>query len=353
MPSEPVAAPPAQSATWILDLAVEAIITPPSAAPLDREAFFGWLWDQCGEEGLMGVFEGAIDTVEAAALGLVESPRVIDAAAAPPERDWVGSVAAPPVACWFADEIAARAAVARLADVRGCEVRGLRRESGDHTGNEWRAGFTPIDVPGFGTIRPAWEPGAAEAAAAEATIFIEPGAGFGTGQHETTRLCLEALAVWRGEGGGLERVLDVGSGSGILGIAAAVCGGGRVDSIEIDPLVHDAIRANARRNGVADRVHVAVTLPDAPPQYDLVFANIVAAVLLEHAAAIGRCMTSGTPREAARCLVLSGLLADDLPVVADRYSRLLGVLPVRTSLGDWHCLRFVVRSGVDGALPCR
>lgn len=354
MPSEPPTAPHPSSATWILDLAVEPIVTPPAAEPLDRESFFGWLWDQYGEHGLMGVFEGAIDAAEAAAVGLVDSPRVIDAAAVPPDRDWVGSLAAPPVTCWFADESAARAAAARLADARGCEVLGLRRESRDHTESEWRASFTAIDVPGFGTIRPAWEAGTAEGAAAHATIFIEPGAGFGTGQHETTRLCLEALAAWQREGGGLTRVLDFGSGSGILGIAAAVCGGALVDSIEIDPLVHDAIRANACRNGVADRVLVAETLPDVAPRYDLVFANIVAAVLLEHADAIGRCLPGGTPGGAAGCLVLSGLLADDVPAVADRYTRVLGIEPLRTSLGDWHGLRFVVPGGfAEGASPCR
>ncbi|MEI6130430.1 MAG: ATP-binding cassette domain-containing protein, partial [Planctomycetota bacterium] len=80
------------------------------------------------------------------------------------------------------------------------------------------------------------------------TIFIDPGAGFGTGLHETTQLCLRALAAWISEGGRIERVLDFGSGSGILGIAAAVRGAAVVHSIEIDSLVHDAIRANADRN---------------------------------------------------------------------------------------------------------
>jgi len=354
MPSESVVATSLQPATWILDLAVEAIVTLPSAETLDREAFFGWLWDRCGEEGLMGVFEGAIDAAEAAALGLVESPRVIDAAAAPPDRDWVGSVAAPRVACWFADETAAREAAARLANVRGCEVRGLRCEPQHHTDVAWRASFAAIDVPGFGTIRPAWGEGVASGNPGDATIFIEPGAGFGTGQHETTRLCLEALAAWRRAGGGLARVLDFGSGSGILGIAAAVCGAAETDSIEIDPLVHEAIRANARRNSVGERVRVADALPATHASYDLVFANIVAAVLLEHAEAVCGRVRRGPNGGLAGCLVLSGLLGDDVPAVADRYERLLGVGPLEASLGDWHCLRFAPPAGGDdGAPSCR
>jgi ribosomal protein L11 methyltransferase len=209
-------------------------------------------------------------------------------------------------------------------------------------------------VPGFGTIRPAWEDGVAGGIPGRATIFIEPGAGFGTGQHETTRLCLQALAAWRERAGGLARVLDFGSGSGILGIAAAVSGASHVDAIEIDPLTHAAIRANARRNGIADRVHVADALPPAPAAYDLVLANIVAAVLLEHATAVCRCVRRGTDATLSGCLVLSGLLADDVPAVADRYARLLGVGPLRTALGDWHCLRFGPSTGnTDGGLPCR
>jgi hypothetical protein len=78
--------------------------------------------------------------------------------------------------------------------------------------------------------------------------------------------------------------------------------------------------------------------------------RIVAAVLLEHADAIGRCLPGG----AAGCLVLSGLLADDVPAVADRFARLLGIEPLRTSRGDWHGLRFVVPGGfAEGASPCR
>lgn len=354
MPSESVASPTLQPATWILDLAVGPIVTLPSAEPLDREAFFGWLWDQCGEGGLTGVFEGAIDTSEAAALGLVESPRVIDVAAAPADRDWVGSVAAPPVACWFTDEPAARAAAARLAGAVGCEVRGLRRESGDHTEAAWQSLFAPLDVPGFGMILPAWEEGAASGILGNATIFIEPGAGFGTGQHETTRLCLQSLAAWRQAGGRLARVLDFGSGSGILGIAAAVCGADRVDAIEIDPLVHDAIRANALRNGAAGRVHVADALPSADAAYDLVLANIISAVLLEHAEAVCGRVRRGPNGGLAGCLVLSGLFGADVPAVADRYERLLGVGPLETSLGDWHCLRFAPPAGgADGGSSCR
>lgn len=74
--------------------------------------------------------------------------------------------------------------------------------------------------------------------------------GFGTGLHETTQMCLAALAERHRCGSCLDRVLAYGSGSGILGIAAAVLDAGQVDAIEIDTNVHGALRENARRNGV-------------------------------------------------------------------------------------------------------
>jgi len=338
--TEPGGMTDSAEATWAVDLVIGATLMLPSGESLDRDAFYGWLWDQGGDRGLLGVCEGAVGADEAAALGFVESPRVLDVAAAPPDRDWVGSLAAASVTCWFSDEAAARAIAARLAGVHGCSVRDIRRETWHDGQADWKKNFPPIDVPGFGVIRPAWEEGPAGAGDRGTTVFIEPGAGFGTGLHETTRLCLGALAGWMEEGGAIDRVLDFGSGSGILGIAAAVRGARVVDAVEIDPLVHDAIGSNACRNGVADRVAIRPAMPADDARYDLVFANIVAPVLLDHVEQLCGRVRRGTGR-AAGCLVLSGLLADELSAVAECYSRVLGVAPIRTAMGEWHCLRFV------------
>jgi ribosomal protein L11 methyltransferase len=338
--TEPGGMTDSAEATWAVDLVIGATLILPSGESLDRDAFYGWLWDQGGDRGLLGVCEGAVGADEAAALGFVESPRVLDVAAAPPDRDWVGSLAAASVTCWFSDEAGARATVARLAGVHGCSVRGIRRETWHDGQADWKKHFPPIDVPGFGVIRPAWEEGPAGAGNRGTTVFIEPGAGFGTGLHETTRLCLGALAGWMEDGGAIDRVLDFGSGSGILGIAAAVRGARVVDAVEIDPLVHDAIGSNACRNGVADRVAIRPAMPADDARYDLVFANIVAPMLLDHVEQLCGRVRRGTGR-AAGCLVLSGLLADELSAMAECYSRVLGVAPIRTAMGEWHCLRFV------------
>jgi len=327
-------------AHWIIDMVVETAVRLPAGEMLDRDSFYAWLWEAA--PGLVGIDEGAVSAVEAASRGLAEAPLVIDAAAAPAGRDWVAGLAMAQAACWFPDEQAARDAARLIAEVSGCRVQGIREEraSGDPAG--WRSAFSPIDVPGFGIVRPAWDEGHAVATDAGTTIFIEPGAGFGTGLHETTQLCLAALGDWRRGGSRLHRVLDFGSGSGILGIAAAVSGVGHVDAVEIDSLVHEAMRANAGRNGVAERVRVFATLPARGERYDIVFANIVAPVLLEHAEALcGRLAAGGG-------VVLSGLRAEEVTLVADRYASLLGCRPQVTARGAWHCLTFATGEQAAG-----
>ena len=341
---------PPSAVAWIIDLVVARVVVLPSGESIDRDGFYEWLWGEWGEDGLAGVFEGTVDAPEAVALGFEPTARVLDAATPPADRDWVARLPQATAAVWFADEPAAMSAAAVLAAVVGCDVRGVRGSQQSVGDDEWRAGFGPIDVPGFGVILPAWEEGCAVTSAAGTTIFIEPGVGFGTGLHETTQLCLAALTGWRQGGGPLDRVLDFGSGSGILGIAAAVLGAGHVDSVEIDALVHEAIWANALRNRVADRIHVAGQFPEAATGYDLVYANIVAAVLVAHAEALCSLVCRDAGVGLVGCVVLSGLLAEEWPEVAGRYTGLLGTNPVMTSMGDWHCLQFMSR---EAGRSCR
>lgn len=329
---------------WVVELAVAGSVDLPTGERVGRDAWCEWLWGRWGDGGLLGIDEGGIDVAEAVALGLAPAPRVVDAAAAPADRDWVAARDGGGIACWFVDESTARAAAHQLAGIAGCRVLRVRRDECDV--EAWRAGFAPIPVPGFGAVVPAWEAGDARCSSAGTTLFIEPGAGFGTGLHETTQLCLAALTAWRAEGGGLERVLDFGAGSGILGIAAGVMGAGHVDAVEVDPLVHDAIRSNSRRNGVAARLAVSAALPaGGDAGYAVIFANILADVLLAEAGALcdrlRRRAGTGAADAPIGCLVLSGLLDADVAAVTECYMRHLGRKPFHTSRGDWHCLRFV------------
>jgi hypothetical protein len=117
--------------TWVLDLAVAADVLVPDGCGAGRDAFIEWLWGTLGECGLAGVFEGAVDAAAAAAAGLIESPRVLDAAESPADRDWVAELPAATLSCWFTDELAARQAAVGLAGVPGCDVLAVRTEGHD------------------------------------------------------------------------------------------------------------------------------------------------------------------------------------------------------------------------------
>jgi len=318
---------------WIVSANLDARIVLPDGDAVDRDGFHAWLWDRA--EGLLGIDEGAITADAAAAQGLTPEPLVVDAAAAPADRDWVAGLPVSTVAWWFADEAAGRAAAALVAAVRGCRIEGLVAGPLDDGQSSADSSFPPVDVPGFGVVRPAWQGGDAGITDDQATIFIEPGLGFGTGLHETTQLCLGALAARCRQGGRLDRVLDFGSGSGILAIAAAVLGAGEVDAIEIDERVHAALRSNAARNAVTARLRVAATLPTRSAPYDLVIANIVPSVLVGHATDL-----CDRVQAAGGSLVLSGLRGHDVAAVAERFTAILGARPLVQRRGDWHCLSF-------------
>jgi hypothetical protein len=322
---------------WVMSLSLAATVEVPGIGRQPRAAFLEWLWERLADCDLEGVCEGEVLAHEAAALGLVPDPLVIDAAAAPRERDWVAELPVITAACWFSEEASARCASGRLAGLAGCEVLGLR-PVGCERPDAWQDAFTPIEVPGFGCVRPAWEPGRAAAGAGATTLFIEPGIGFGTGLHPTTQLCLAAIATAFRSLRRCDRVVDFGSGSGILAVAAAVLGATRVQAIESDTSVHDAIRSHAVRNDVADRVGVAAMLPAGLGLADLVVANIVAEVLLDHAESLCGLVARDPAGGLTGGLVLSGLQATDVAVVAARFTELLGQSPRHSARDGWESL---------------
>ena len=172
-------------------------------------------------------------------------------------------------------------------------------------------------------LRPAWldpEP----LAAGEVEVVVEPGCAFGSGSHPTTRLCLAAVERLVRPGAS---VLDVGSGSGVLGVAAALLGAGRVDAIDVDP---EAVRATdevAGLNGVAEVVNASATpLGSVHGRYDLVLANLLVPIIED----LGRQLV--TRLAPGGTLVLSGLLVEHeqralaavAPLVAHRHHELDG-----------------------------
>lgn len=154
--------------------------------------------------------------------------------------------------------------------------------------NAWKQYYHAMEIGRRLAIVPGWETYETD----RTVITMDPGMAFGTGTHETTSLCLETLDELV-KGG--ERVLDIGTGSGILAIAALKLGAARAEGVDIDPMCVRTAGENAQRNGVADRFTVLVgDLSDkASGTYDLITANIVAAAILSLAPAVPALMKDG------------------------------------------------------------
>jgi ribosomal protein L11 methyltransferase len=175
----------------------------------------------------------------------------------------------------------------------------------------WKRYFRITRVTRQFVIVPSWE--RFEAGPDDVAIALDPGMAFGTGTHASTRLVLEELQALADAGGVPARVLDVGCGSGILAIAAALrWPGATCEAIDVDPLAVAATAENAAGNGVAARIAASATpVEDVREQFPIVLANIQAHVLRQlMAALIARVAPGGT-------LILSGLLTPQAAPLAD------------------------------------
>jgi ribosomal protein L11 methyltransferase len=192
------------------------------------------------------------------------------------------------------------AAVARAAEAFPVRWRWRLVEVDETVADTWRRHAVPTWITSDLVVCPAWVNG--EFTPGTIVIDIEPGATFGLGDHPTTVLSLRALRTSMFTGA---RVLDVGCGSGVLSVAAAMFGAANVEAIDISLAAEAATTDNARRNGV-ERVVRASTTPLAHVEgtFDVVVANILAPVLVDLAADLVRVLgPSGV-------LIVSGVLAD-------------------------------------------
>ena len=168
--------------------------------------------------------------------------------------------------------------------------------------HSWKRYFRPQRIGRRLLLKPSWA--AYKATATDTVIEIDPGMAFGTGQHPTTAMCLRALEGRLRPG---DAVLDLGTGSGILAVAAAKLGAGRVLALDVDPQAVKAARENAARNGVRDAVEVREgTLPGGAgvERFHLIVANISGVTIERLAAAFVDTLTGeGT-------LIVSGFLED-------------------------------------------
>jgi len=162
---------------------------------------------------------------------------------------------------------------------------------------EWKKGYRPFEIGGRFLIKPSWY----ESVAAEdkTVIEIDPQMAFGTGTHATTRLVLELMLKQSGD---FHRILDIGTGTGILSIAAANLFSGKIIAFDNDPIAVTTARDNAVKNGVGDRIDFfcSTTVSLLPMNFDLIMANIHRTVLekmlidiRQHLSSQGRVIFSG------------------------------------------------------------
>ena len=190
--------------------------------------------------------------------------------------------------------------------------------------NGWKEHFHPLRV-GRIVIKPTWREW--ESQPDELVIELDPGMAFGTGLHPTTQLMLAALQARVRPG---MRVLDLGTGSGILAIPAAMLGA-HVSGLDTSEVAVEVARQNVAANGMTDRVSVERGSIErvAGQQFELVFANIIASVLVELAPQLAAVLEPGAE------LLGSGIIDERLDLVRDAFTRAGLEITDQQSEGDW------------------
>lgn len=184
-------------------------------------------------------------------------------------------------------------------DVGPADITVKPVEDADWAG-AWKSFFKPVEI-GRVLVKPSWEEVAARPD--QVVVEIDPGMAFGTGNHPTTQLC--ALALQKYVRGG-ERVLDVGTGSGVLAISAARLGALEVTATEADPVAVEAACNNVARNSVEQNVRVieSDSLESVSEKVDIAVANITANTIIGLAGELSRAVAPGG------ILIASGLIEE-------------------------------------------
>ncbi|HIR39733.1 MAG TPA: 50S ribosomal protein L11 methyltransferase [Candidatus Coproplasma stercoripullorum] len=206
-----------------------------------------------------------------------------------------------------------------------------RTVEGDDWIEIWRKHFRPIHIGSRVVVVPEWIK--YEKQPQEVTVRLDSNMAFGTGEHETTAMCLELLQEYLTP----ESVcLDVGCGSGILGISAVLLGAKSAYLTDIDPVATDSAEHNCKLNGVADRCTVKRTdlVGDSEIAADIALANITAEVLCRLAPTLPAHVKSGGT------LILSGIIKEKLEGVLQAFAA-VGFNHIKTiNKGEWYAVAF-------------
>lgn len=209
----------------------------------------------------------------------------------------------------------------------GCELS-INQMKEEDWANSWKQFYKPTKVGKTVVVKPTWEdytPGDDEI-----IVNMDPGMAFGTGTHETTRLCVMALEKYvRAK----DRVIDVGCGLGILSIVAAELGAESVVGVDFDPVAVDAARANVSLNAMDDAVDIRLgdLLATVPPenQADIIVANIFAEVVVKLVDQIGPYL------KPEGMFIASGIIEDRLEMVLAKLRDTGYEVQNIEKLGEW------------------
>lgn len=229
----------------------------------------------------------------------------------------------------------------------GASVIGISTVPDEDWSELWKQHFKPMRIGPRIVVRPTWEP--FEPNPDDLVISLDPGQAFGTGDHPTTRMCLETLQELPLNG---KRVLDIGCGSGILSMAAALLGASSVLGTDIDPIAVEVARENTNRE--LSTISAGTPHPYRLIEYaacdglasledrgrwDVVVSNIISATLIRLAPDVAGVI------EAGGTWVTSGVILDNWPDTLTAAESVGFVLEDLRESGDWTCARFRMPEG--------
>ncbi len=199
-------------------------------------------------------------------------------------------------------------------------------------GEQWKKYFKPIRVCKNIVVKPTWERYAPESR--DIVVEIDPGMAFGTGQHASTRMCMEAIEdiILKDRSITDWKVLDVGCGTGILGITAARMGAQDVVCVDNDPKATEIAAENAVINSVADRLRIvnedALRVKE---QRNLIIANLTAKLLLKMRTHLVRLLMPGG------YMIISGIIEPDIPAMEEHFIVAPLELQDKRTEKEWVC----------------
>lgn len=194
--------------------------------------------------------------------------------------------------------------------------------------NNWKKYYKPTKIGNNIIIKPIWEE--YKSLPGEIVVELDPGMAFGTGTHETTRMCVEALEKYVKTD---SVVFDIGTGSGILGITAAKLGAQKVIGVDLDPVAVDSAKGNVKFNNVSNIEILYGNLMDVVKgKANVIVANIIAEIIIVLADGLKQFMETGS------YFIASGIIKDKKDEVIEKLEACGFQIVEVNTLGEWVCI---------------